>query len=85
MADKKDQLCCQFCGRPAGKGLQVIQGGNSSICEECVGIISEMLNPKGKQQSEEASESSSLKDLKIPLPSEIKETLDAYCIGQDEA
>ncbi len=80
----KHHLRCEFCGREASSTLKVLQGGNSSICKECALVISNIFSGNsstiGPVDSDPAPE---LK--KVPTPSEIKATLDGYCIGQEDA
>jgi len=78
---KEHTLTCHFCGRQASPTLRVLQGGHACICEECVGVISDIF--KGKNPN--APEKSPVADLKVPKASEIKAVLDQYCIGQDDA
>ena len=79
----KEKLRCEFCGRYASPGLRVLQGGNSAICEECVGIISRLFGDASANTK--STLSAEVGSLKVPRPSEIKAVLDQYCIGQDDA
>ncbi|HHZ64383.1 MAG TPA: ATP-dependent Clp protease ATP-binding subunit ClpX [Flavobacteriales bacterium] len=76
----KDKIKCSFCGKDKQDTLVLVAGINGHICDECIeqaqGIIKEELSVKGA-----AFESEQLK-LK---PVEIKEHLDQYVIGQEEA
>ena len=70
---------CSFCGRDASEVEKIIHGpGNVSICNECVKTCQEIL--KSSKTSSSASELD-----EIPTPREIKEYLDQYVIGQEEA
>lgn len=79
---KKNQHC-HFCGREEGKGLYLIAGLEGYICNECAEqaykIVMEQKEAQSKEQEVEYSKS------KVPKPKEIKEFLDQYVIGQDEA
>lgn len=80
----KHQLRCEFCGREASSTLKVLQGGNSSICKECAIVISNIFSGNSSTIGPVTGDSSpELK--KVPTPSEIKATLDGYCIGQEDA
>ncbi|MBO7417382.1 MAG: ATP-dependent Clp protease ATP-binding subunit ClpX [Bacteroidaceae bacterium] len=73
---------CSFCGRTDKEVKLMITGINAYICDECVQRASEIC--------QEALETSSKQkfglNLKsIPKPREIKDFLDQYVIGQDEA
>ncbi len=74
-----DNLSCSFCGKPQKSAKKIIASpdGESFICDECVAICREII-----REDENHAE---LDKLKLPLPSQIKEKLDEYIIGQDEA
>ena len=82
---KKDDLDmpkCSFCAKPAALAEKLIEGlDNSFICDECVNICYEMI------QFEVAQSKKASKDAKVDVlkPHQIKEHLDKYVIGQDEA
>ncbi|MBE5735042.1 MAG: ATP-dependent Clp protease ATP-binding subunit ClpX [Clostridiales bacterium] len=78
MTDRIDMIC-SFCGRTQAETKKLISSpdGNSYICEECVNICKEMLKDDIK--------SSELDKIDLPTPEEIKQRLDEYIIGQDDA
>lgn len=82
---KKQQKQCNFCGRSEEETGGLLEGMNSHICPECIyrgHHLLEELSSKEATAAEEAAQ----KDFKnIPRPREIKEFLDAYVVGQDEA
>ena len=82
---KKQQKQCSFCGRSEEETGGLLAGMNSHICPECIyrgHHLLEELSSKEATAAEEAAQ----KDFKnIPRPREIKEFLDAYVVGQDEA
>ena len=81
---KQHHLRCEFCGREASSTLKVLQGGNSSICKECAMVISSIFS--GNSSTIGPVTGDSAPELtKVPTPSEIKATLDGYCIGQEDA
>jgi len=75
--------CC-FCGRSEREVRLLITGINGYICEDCAEqayrIVQENLTD-GKKPAE----SGKYQQKKVPKPKEIKEFLDQYVIGQDEA
>ena len=75
---------CSFCGRSEREVRLLITGINGYICEECAGqayrIVQENLTD-GKKSSAKGK----YQQKKVPKPKEIKEFLDQYVIGQDEA
>lgn len=82
MAKKKDQTSiprrCSFCGKPAGQVRRLFSGYESFICDECVDLCSDLLQnaPETGVQQEITN---------IPPPAEIKNFLDQYVIGQEQA
>lgn len=73
----KSQKFCSFCGKPEDLVKRLITGQNDSyICDECVEICRDMI----RDAVEETVEPVPLKK-----PSEIKDELDKYIVGQDEA
>lgn len=74
----KYEPSCSFCGKEKSKTKKLIAGPDGIyICDECVELCKDMLDkmPSSSQQE------------KVPLkkPSEIKEELDHYIVGQDKA
>lgn len=76
--DDKKQLKCSFCGKSQEQVRRLIAGPGVYICDECIELCSEII--------EDEFEDNVQVDLtSLPKPSEIKEYLDQYVIGQDEA
>ena len=75
-------LFCSFCGKSQHEVTKLIAGPSVYICNECVDLCNDIM----AQEPEEAAESAKqkLKDA-LPVPREIKETLDDYVIGQEKA
>lgn len=78
MAKKKEMLCCSFCGKQQDEVKKLIAGPDVFICDECVELCNDIL-------SEEVLETGNAGDIKLLKPEEIKNLLDGYVIGQDEA
>lgn len=74
--DKDKQLVCSFCGKTQDQVKRLVAGPNVYICDECIELCNEILD-------EEVEGEIDLENL--PIPSEIKETLDEYVIGQEDA
>jgi ATP-dependent Clp protease ATP-binding subunit ClpX len=73
---------CSFCGRLESQVDFLIMGQEGSqICSECAVQASEIV----KESSIKKSNLPTLKKEQLPKPIEIKEYLDEYVIGQDEA
>ncbi len=79
MAKKGDY--CSFCGKARKDTALLISGMEAHICDQCVDqaqlILKEELQHKGNRQN--------LPDFTLLKPQEIKNFLDQYVIGQDEA
>lgn len=86
MAGRKDdgRLRCSFCGKPQDAVRKLIAGpGNGVyICDECIGVCSEIVNEE--MDSQDIAENN-FDGINLLKPRQIKEFLDEYVIGQDEA
>ncbi len=71
---------CNFCGRSDREVRLLITGLNANICEDCVRQAYEIV-----QSQAVSSNDKKVVKTDIPKPKEIKEYLDQYVIGQDEA
>jgi len=71
-------LRCSFCGKSKDSVKKFISGPSVYICNECVSLCNEIL---AEEEEREAVES----QVPSPTPMEIKEVLDQYVIGQDDA
>ena len=80
--DGKKALRCSFCGKHENQVHRMIQGPGVRICDECVQLCMSILNDGFEDTS-----GSALEDIpdELPTPREIKDVLDQYVIGQDEA
>jgi ATP-dependent Clp protease ATP-binding subunit ClpX len=73
---------CSFCGRPESKvGFFIVGMESANICNECAVQASEIV----KENSASKTSKLGLEKNQLPKPVEIKEYLDEYVIGQDEA
>lgn len=70
---------CSFCHKPRREGVQLIGANGVSICSECVNLCMEIIHDKPGRQPTVWG------DKNTPAPSEIKEFLDQYVVGQDGA
>ena len=76
--DDKKQLKCSFCGKNQDQVKRLIAGPGVYICDECIDLCSEIIQ-------DEFEENVELDTTSLPKPSEIKNYLDQYVIGQDKA
>ena len=75
---------CNFCGRGEKDVKLLISGNGAFICEDCAQRAYEIVEEAGIQaQSGDTRNVPNMK--KVPKPREIKDYLDQYIIGQDEA
>lgn len=74
---------CSFCGRGENEVKLLITGVDGYICENCAQQAYEIVESTGVMHQQNAGEKFALQ--KVPKPMEIKEYLDEYIIGQDQA
>ena len=82
-----DKVRCSFCNKPEDKVLKLIAGPNDVyICDECIGICSDIIDEElyGDMDEDFSSVRESM-DINLLKPRQIKEFLDEYVIGQDNA
>ena len=77
MAKKKERVC-SFCGRSESEVKVLLQGIDGAICETCVETAGRVLREASLTPDSDFK-------IDIKTPKEIKEHLDKYVIGQDEA
>lgn len=81
MANKNDrnEPRCNFCGMYESQVLKLFKGPNVNICNECIAMCNRYMGDNFDLSDMEV-------DLEgLPTPKEIKEVLDQYVIGQDNA
>lgn len=83
-----DMVFCSFCGRLRQEVNQLIEGPDGIlICDECVEVCHRLMNDA--ELANTAAEVDKSKELipseELPVPESIKQVLDEYVIGQDEA
>ncbi|MBI5269161.1 MAG: ATP-dependent Clp protease ATP-binding subunit ClpX [Burkholderiales bacterium] len=86
MPDKKGAsgekvLYCSFCGKSQHEVKKLIAGPSVFICDECIELCNDII--RDEVPAEGATAKAGKSDL--PVPSEIKASLDQYVIGQDVA
>ena len=80
--ESKKTLRCSFCGKHENQVHRMIQGPGVRICDECVRLCMSILSDGF--EDEEPAPLEGMPD-QLPTPREIKDVLDQYIIGQDEA
>ena len=73
-------LYCSFCGKSQHEVRKLIAGPSVFICDECIELCNDIIR-------EESTADTAGKGAKsdLPVPHEIRESLDQYVIGQDIA
>jgi ATP-dependent Clp protease ATP-binding subunit ClpX len=71
-------LRCSFCGKSKESVKKFISGPSVYICNECVSLCNEILAEEEEREAAEAVP-------RVPTPREIKDILDEYVIGQEQA
>ncbi len=71
-------LRCSFCGKSKDAVRKFISGPSVYICNECIALCNEILAEDEEREVAEAI-------TQVPTPSEIKDVLDQYVIGQETA
>ena len=76
---------CAFCGKDESRVKKLIKGKDDTyICDECVGLCGEILEEVFEDEDDK-SNSEKLTMENLPKPKKIKEFLDEYVIGQEDA
>lgn len=76
--DDKKQPRCSFCNKTQDQVRKLIAGPNAFICDECVDICMEIIEDEMEEDQNDA-------DINLLKPVEIKNFLDQYVIGQEQA
>ena len=93
MANKEKIVTCSFCGKKSNEVERIIIGPGVNICNECVEYCREILRDEGvfmpimeEEPVKKARRANNKKeDINILSPLQIKQGLDKYVIGQDDA
>ena len=84
MGRNDDQIRCSFCNKSQAQVKKLIAGPNDTyICDECVEVCSEIIEEE--MAYDENDSWTPFSDINLLKPEEIKEFLNDYVIGQDEA
>lgn len=79
-----DKVRCSFCGKSQKQVRKLIAGPNGAfICDECIDICYEIIEEELLDHQEESAKKNI--DINLLTPQEMKEFLDSYVIGQEEA
>ncbi|WP_316667523.1 ATP-dependent Clp protease ATP-binding subunit ClpX [uncultured Propionibacterium sp.] len=79
IGESSDLFKCSFCGKSQKQVKKLIAGPGVYICDECIDLCNEIIEEEFSQLDEAEAPS------QLPKPAEIREFLDQYIIGQDDA
>ena len=72
-------LYCSFCGKSQHEVRKLIAGPSVFVCDECVDLCNDIIREEIQEKDTDSG------SRKLPIPAEIKGTLDEYVIGQESA
>ena len=81
--DKKEMQRCSFCGKFENEVAKLITGPEANICDECIEACEMILEDMKVEMGESVEDD--FQDINLMTPKEIKERLDDYVIGQENA
>ncbi len=81
--DKPRSVRCSFCGKAQENVRKIVAGPGVYICDECVELCNSIIEAELYEDEKAGYTLNELNNL--PTPQEIKDILDDYVIGQDEA
>lgn len=77
-SERNGDLKCSFCGKSQDEVKKLIAGPSVYICDECIELCNDIIAEEYEREDAERSKA-------IPKPSEIKELIDEYVVGQERA
>ncbi len=77
--DNGKLLYCSFCGKSQHEVRKLIAGPSVFVCDECVDLCNDIIREEIQEKDSETT------TRRLPIPEEIKNTLDEYVIGQESA
>ena len=84
--NSEDKIRCSFCGKSQQQVRKLIAGPNGAfICDECIDICSEIIEEELMDFDAPEDDALASADINLTSPMEMKQFLDDYVIGQDEA
>lgn len=85
--DNDKTVRCSFCGKTQDEAVRLIEGPGVYICDGCITFCNSLLieDDEFLGKGKKASQKKKTEEFKMLKPAEIKEKLDEYVIGQEEA
>ena len=80
-------VCCSFCGKTQDEAVRLIEGPGVFICDGCISFCNSLLmnDEEFARSKKGSSKRKKEKEFVLPTPVEIKNKLDEYVIGQEDA
>lgn len=82
--DRDNEIRCSFCGKTQDEVTRLVEGPGVYICDNCIEFCNALLSDDEEGMSKKRKKKPQ-QDFVLPKPQEIKQKLDEYVIGQDEA
>lgn len=82
--DRDNEIRCSFCGKTQDEVTRLVEGPGVYICDNCIEFCNALLSDDEEGMSKKRKKKQE-QDFVLPKPQEIKQKLDEYVIGQDEA
>ncbi len=83
--DNNKEICCSFCGKTQDEVTRLVEGPGVYICDSCIGYCSSLLFEDENAYNAVRKKKKDNTEHTLPTPAQIKQKLDEYVIGQDEA
>ena len=82
--DRDNEIRCSFCGKTQDEVTRLVEGPGGYICDNCIEFCNALLfDDEGGAQKKRKKKQN--EEFVLPKPQEIKQKLDEYVIGQDDA
>ena len=81
--ERDNEIRCSFCGKTQDEVTRLVEGPGVYICDNCIEFCNALLFDD--EESAPKKSKKKQQDFVLPKPQEIKQKLDEYVIGQDEA
>ena len=85
MAKLDKNVKCSFCGKSQESVERIIAGPGVFICDECIKVCNNIIEDEMYEDSDVSYTLNKEESEKLPSPEQIKEILDSYVIGQEDA